>query len=308
MARITGGAALVEMLRRHGVDTIFALPGVQNDALFAAFYDAGEALRVIHTRHEQGAAYMAFGYARASGKVGVYAVVPGPGLLNTTAALATAYATNASVLCLSGQIASDLIGRGFGLLHEIPDQLGILQRLTKWAARIDHPTQTGKLVSEAFRQLRDGRPRPVGIEIPPDVLALDTEVTLPAAETTPAPAAPDQEQIDKSAALLADAKKPLLFVGSGAVEAGEEVLAIAEMLEAPVVSFTGGKGILSDRHYLAQPSLAGHDLWRETDVVLAVGTRLHQPKVRWGIDNELKLIRIDIDPIEITRIRRPSLG
>ena len=308
MARMTGGGALVEMLRRHGVDTVFALPGVQNDALFVAFYDASEALRVIHTRHEQGAAYMAFGYARASGKIGAYAVVPGPGLLNTTAALATAYATNAPVLCISGQVASDLIGRGFGLLHEIPDQLGILQRLTKWAARIEHPTQTGKLVNEAFRQLRDGRPRPVGIEIPPDVLALQTEVTLPAAEGPPGPTAPDPELIDKAAALLTDAKKPLLFVGSGAVDAAEEAVAVAEMLEAPVVSFTGGKGIVSDRHYLAQSALAGHELWRETDVVLAVGTRLHQPQVRWGIDNELQLIRIDIDPIEITRIRRPSLG
>jgi acetolactate synthase I/II/III large subunit len=308
MARMTGGGALVEMLRRHQVDTIFALPGVQNDALFVAFYDAGEALRVIHTRHEQGAAYMAFGYARASGKVGAYAVVPGPGLLNTTAALATAYATNAPVLCISGQVASDLIGRGFGLLHEIPDQLGILQRLTKWAARIDHPTQTGKLVNEAFRQLRDGRPRPVGLEIPPDVLALATEVSLPGAAAAPDRVAPDQEQIDKAAALLADAKKPLLFVGSGAVDAAEEVLAIAEMLEAPVVSFTGGKGIVSYRHYLAQPALAGHELWRDTDVVLAVGTRLHQPLTRWGVDRDLKVIRVDIDPVEITRVTRPALG
>ena len=108
MTRMTGGGALVEMLRRHGVETIFALPGVQNDALFVAFYDAGEALRVIHTRHEQGAAYMAYGYARSSGKVGAYAVVPGPGLLNTTAALATAYATNTPVLCISGQILKGL--------------------------------------------------------------------------------------------------------------------------------------------------------------------------------------------------------
>src|SRR5246127_2480932 len=215
MARMTGGGALVEMLRRHQVDTIFALPGVQNDALFVAFYDAGEALRVIHTRHEQGAAYMAYGYARASGKTGTYAVVPGPGVLNTTAALSTAYATNAPVLCISGQIPSDLIGRGFGLLHEIPDQLGILQRLTKWAARIDHPTETGRLVNEAFRQLRDGRPRPVGLEIPPDVLALETEVALPAADATPDVAVPDPEQIDRAAALLAEAKRPMLFVGSG---------------------------------------------------------------------------------------------
>jgi acetolactate synthase-1/2/3 large subunit len=308
MTKMTGGGALVEMLRRHGVDTIFALPGVQNDALFVAFYDAGEALRVIHTRHEQGAAYMAFGYARASGKVGTYAVVPGPGLLNTTAALATAYATNAPLLCISGQVPSDMIGRGFGLLHEIPDQLGILQRLTKWAARIDHPTQAGKLVNEAFRQLRDGRPRPVGIEIPPDVLALHSEIALPATEGPPPITEPDLELIDKAAALLAAAKKPLLFVGSGAVDAAEEVLAIAEMLQMPVVSFTGGKGIVSDRHYLAQSALAGHELWREADVVLAVGTRLHQPQLRWGVDRDLKLIRIDIDPVEIARYFRPALG
>ena len=308
MTKMTGGGALVEMLRRHGVDTIFALPGVQNDALFVAFYDAGEALRIIHTRHEQGAAYMAFGYARASGKVGTYAVVPGPGLLNTTAALATAYATNAPVLCIAGQVPSDMIGRGFGLLHEIPDQLGILQRLTKWAARIDHPTQAGKLVNEAFRQLRDGRPRPVGIEIPPDVLALQTEIALPPAEAAPLITEPDPELIDKAADLLAAAKKPLVFVGSGAVDAGGEVLAIAEMLQMPVISFTGGKGIVSDRHYLAQSSLAGHELWREADVVLAVGTRLHQPQLRWGFDRDLKLIRIDIDPVEITRYFKPALG
>jgi acetolactate synthase I/II/III large subunit len=308
MTRMTGGGALVEMLRRHGVDTIFALPGVQNDALFVAFYDAGEALRVIHPRHEQGAAYMAFGYARASGKTGVYAVVPGPGLLNTTAALATAYATNTPVLCLSGQIASDQIGRGFGVLHEIPDQLGILRRLTKWAARIEHPTQTGQLVNDAFRQLRDGRPRPVGLEVPPDVLALETELKLPAAEAPPPPTEPDPELIDKAASLLGDAKKPLVFVGSGAVGAADEVLAIAEMLQAPVVSFTGGKGIVSDRHYLAQPALAGHELWREADVVLAAGTRLNQPQMRWGVDRDLKLIRIDIDPAEITRFQRPAIG
>ena len=308
MTRMTGGGALVEMLRRNGVDTMFALPGVQNDALFVAFYDAGEALRVIHTRHEQGVAYMAYGYARSSGKTGAYAVVPGPGLLNTTAALSTAYATNTPVLCISGQIPSDLIGRGFGLLHEIPDQLGILRTLTKWASRIDHPTQAGKRVNEAFRQMRDGRPRPVALEMPLDVMALETEVVLPETEPTPAVTMPDPELIEKAAGLLAEAKKPLLFVGGGAIGAAEEVLAIGEMLQAPVVSYTGGKGIVSDRHYLAQSAAAGHELWRDADVVLAVGTRLHQPQVRWGIDADLKLIRIDIDPTEITRILKPALG
>src|SRR5438093_4733165 len=136
MARMTGGQALVESLRRHGVDTLFALPGVQNDALFNALYDAGgawvPAIRVIHTRHEQGAAYMAYGYAKSTGRVGAYAVVPGPGVLNTTAALATAYAANARVLCITGQINSNMIGRGWGMLHEIPEQLNVLRGLTKW--------------------------------------------------------------------------------------------------------------------------------------------------------------------------------
>ena len=191
MTRMTGGRALVEMLTRHGVDTLFALPGVQNDALFVALYDAGEAIRVIHPRHEQAAAYMAFGYSRATGKPGAFAVVPGPGLLNTTAALSTAWATNTPVLCISGQIPSDLIGRGFGLLHEIPDQLAILKGLTKFAARISHPTEAGGLVNEAFRQLAEGRPRPVALEMPLDVMALAGEVNLPEAGAPPAHPAPD---------------------------------------------------------------------------------------------------------------------
>ena len=306
--RMTGGGALVEMLTRHGVDTLFALPGVQNDALFVALYDASEAIRVIHTRHEQAAAYMALGYARATGRPGAFAVVPGPGLLNTTAALATAYATNAPVLCISGQIPSDLIGRGFGLLHEIPDQLAILKGLTKWAARIGHPTEAGTLVNEAFRQLAEGRPRPVALEMPLDIMALNTAVDLPEPGAAPVPPAPDQEAVDKAAALLSAAKSPLIYVGSGAMAAGAEILALAERLQAPVVTYTGGKGVVSDRHYLAQNLLAGHELWKTADVVLAIGTRLNQPQTRWGTDANLKLIRVDLDPVEITRIVKPAIA
>lgn len=308
MSRMTGGRALVEMLTRHGVDTLFALPGVQNDALFVALYDAGEAIRVIHPRHEQAAAYMAFGYARASGRPGAFAVVPGPGLLNTTAALSTAYATNTPVLCISGQIPSDLIGRGFGLLHEIPDQLAILKGLTKWAARIGHPSETGKLVNEAFRQLADGRKRPVALEMPLDVMALAGDVALPPAGAPPAPPAPDPELIDKAAALLAAARQPLIYVGSGAAEAGPEILALAERLEAPVVTYTGGKGIVSDRHYLAQNLLGGHELWKTADVALAIGTRFNQPLTRWGTDAGIKIIRVDLDPVEITRVSKPAVA
>ena len=306
--RMTGGSALVEMLIRNGIDTLFALPGVQNDALFVALYDAGDRIRVIHTRHEQAAAYMALGYARATGRPGAFAVVPGPGLLNTTAALATAYATNAPVLCVSGQIPSDLIGRGFGLLHEIPDQLAILKGLTKFAARINHPSETGTLVNEAFRQLADGRPRPVALEMPLDVMARAYAVNLPPKAETPALPEPDPDLIADAAKLLAEAKAPLIYVGSGAMGAGAEILALAERLQAPVITYTGGKGVVSDRHYLAQNLLAGHELWKSADVVLAIGTRLNQPQTRWGTDANLKLIRVDLDPVEITRIVRPAIG
>ena len=177
MARMTGGEAVLEALVAQGIDTLFVLPGVQNDAFFNALHDAGERLRWVVTRHEQGAGYMAYGYAAASGRPGAYCVVPGPGFLNTTAALATAYAASAPVFCLSGQIPSRHIGRGVGLLHELPDQLGIMRRLTKWAARVDAPQDAARLVAEAFAQMASGRPRPVALEMPMDVMAREAWVS-----------------------------------------------------------------------------------------------------------------------------------
>ena len=134
--RMTTGEAVVAGLAANGLDTIFCLPGVQNDALFDALHKARTAIRPIHTRHEQGSAYMALGAAMASGRPAAYAVVPGPGFLNTTAALSTAFACNAPVLCLTGQIQAAHINRGLGLLHEISDQLVTMRSLTKWAERI----------------------------------------------------------------------------------------------------------------------------------------------------------------------------
>ncbi len=308
MARMTGGQALVKSLRNHGVDTIFGLPGVQLDGLFNALHDEGNAIRVIHTRHEQGAAYMAFGYAQSSGRVGVYTVVPGPGLLNTATALATAYACNAQVLAVAGQIPSTAIGRGFGLLHEIPDQLALVRGLTKWAERIDHPAQAPARVDEAFRQLNTGRPRPVEVEMAPDVLTQEAEVDLrdpPSAYEAPEP---DPELITEAAELLGGAKNPMIFVGSGVFGAQEELRELAEMLQAPVVSHRAGRGALSDRHYLAQFCLAGRELWPDADVILAVGTRLQPQRMIWGVDDGLQVIHIDIDPTEIQRIMRPKIG
>ncbi|MCB0126691.1 MAG: hypothetical protein KDE58_30745, partial [Caldilineaceae bacterium] len=216
MTKVTGGAAIVRSLLAHGVDTIFGLPGVQSDHLFNAFYDNRDQLRVIHSRHEQGAAYMALGYALSTDRVGVFSVVPGPGFLNASAALATAYSTNARVLALVGQIQSDSINQGYGLLHEIPNQIGILKTLTKWAARIETPATAPQLVAEAFRQLHDGRPRPVGLECAPDVLAMQSEVDLTRVDYTLRHPPVDREKLAEAVALLANAKSPLIFVGSGA--------------------------------------------------------------------------------------------
>jgi len=300
--RMTGGQALVKSITAHGVDTIFGLPGVQLDWFFNALHDEGNNIRVINSRHEQGVAYMAHGYAQSTGKVGVFAVVPGPGVLNTTAALSTSLAANVPVFCITGQIPSGHIGRGYGQLHEIPDQLSVLRGLTKWAERIDHATEAPGKVAEAFKQLHTGRPQPVAVEMPLDQLAKTCNVVLPdLAVDYPRPPL-DEDAVAAAVKLLVGAKSPMIFVGGGALACGEAVQNLAEILQAPVISNRTGKGILSSRHYLSLSQYAGHRLWPKADVVLAVGSRLQQPRMNWGTDDGLKIIHVDIDPVEIQRI------
>ncbi|MBA2452145.1 MAG: thiamine pyrophosphate-binding protein [Chloroflexia bacterium] len=308
MTTMTGGQALVRSLKSHGIDTIFGLPGVQLDATFDALHEEQDSIRVVHTRHEQATAYMAFGYAISTGKVGTCLVVPGPGLLNATAALSTAYSANAPVLCLTGQIQSDLIEKGVGMLHEIPNQLQMVQSVTKWAARIGHPGEVPSIVREAFRQLHTGRVRPVELEMAPDMMALKAEVDLLDPETSYASPEIDPDRIEKAAKLLAGAKKPAIFVGGGIFGAEKELLQLAETLQAPVIMSAGGRGAVSDRHYLGQTMLGGHLLWPEVDVALAVGTRFSAPLTTWGTDDNLKIIRMDIDTAELNRIVEPEVG
>lgn len=308
---MTGGQALVQMLKRQGVDTLFALPGVQLDGFFEALYDERDAFSVFHTRHEQATAYMADGYARVSGKEGVCVVVPGPGLLNTTAALSTAYACNSPVLVLTGQIRSDMIEVGRGLLHEIPNQLEMIRSVTKHAARATTPEAVPGLVDEAFRQLRSGRPRPVEIEIPPDTLFARAEIELlqPAAQR--ARSAGDPELLAKTARLLGEASAPVIYAGGGIHRSGAsaELLALAEMLEAPVVVSRNGKGAISDRHYLAHGWIADRDLFAQADVVLAVGTRFTSDYDGARVlATGQTLIQIDIDPEEIGRNTTPHVA
>ena len=166
---MTTAEATVAALVAHDIDTIYALPGVHNDSLFDALFRAGDRVRTIHTRHEQGAAYMALGAALATAKPQAYAVVPGPGLLNSAAALLTAYGMNAPVLALIGQIAQSAIGRGLGHLHEIRDQRGIIDRLVDFCARIREPNEAAGLVAQAVQAMRTGRPGPAVLECAIDV-------------------------------------------------------------------------------------------------------------------------------------------
>ena len=308
MTRLTGAEAIVKSLRLNDIDTVFALPGGQLDHLFDAMYKEGDALRLISSRHEQGVAYMAYGYAKSTGKVGVFAVVPGPGLLNSTAALCTAWANNAKVLCISGQVPSSSMGKGYGDLHEIDDQLGLIRHLTKWAERINHPAEAPAVVNEAFRQLNTGRPRPVEIEMPMDVMGQKVAVDLVAGGARGEIPPVDSDLVAAAAEILGKAKRPMIVVGSGAQDACEEVLAVANALQAPVMAKRNGKGVVPSDHYLSANLPVGHRLWAEADAVLAVGTRLRMPLCSWGKDDDLKLVRIDIDPVEVTRICTPEVG
>ncbi|HEY3081940.1 MAG TPA: thiamine pyrophosphate-dependent enzyme [Chloroflexota bacterium] len=303
MPTLTGGQALVESLKREGVGTIFGLPGIQLDWAFDALYAARDQIRVVHPRHEQAAGYMADGFARTTGQPGVFLVVPGPGVLNATAALATAYACSSPVLCITGQISSDLIGIGRGVLHEIDDQLGMLRHVTKWAARASTPGEVPIVVHEAFRQLRSGRPRPVEIEIPPDVLQMSGEVRL-GQPLPPERLAGDPEKLERAATLLGRASSPLILSGGGVLAAGawEELRALAEALEAPVVMSDNGRGALPQSHDLAQIQFTLPDLLPRADVVLAVGTKMvdfaRQP-IRLATGQQL--VRIDADPTQLNR-------
>ena len=294
---------LVRRLIDAGVDVVFTVPGEQLDAIFLALADSG--IRVIHARHEQAAALMAYGYARSTQRLGVYLVISGPGVLNSTTGLVTAYAGDCRVLCIAAQIPTQLLDRGLGIPHEIPDQLGVLRTITGWAHRLDDPSEAAKVFDEAFYRLHHHRPRPVALEIPADVLTSQTTST--ASEfTAPPPALPDLQAIKTARIVLAGARCPVIFVGSGARGAAPEINELAERLKAPVTTELGGRGIVSDEHELAITLPAAHRLWPHADVVLAVGTRLLRPQVEWGIDG-LQIIRIDLDPEEIHRVASPAV-
>jgi acetolactate synthase-1/2/3 large subunit len=303
----TAGRAIIDAARANGTRTVFGLPGAQTYPLFDALH--GTDVQVIVPRHEQAAAYMAMGYAKATGRPGVFTVVPGPGVLNASAALCTAMGTCAPVVCLTGQVPASFVGRGRGHLHELADQPATLRGIIKDAWRIESPADCARAVNRAFRLAQDGRPGPVAVEMSWDTMAAPAPQTIEPPIAPPAPPAPDPEAIDAAARLLATARNPMIMCGSGAQHASPEVRALAELLGAPATAFRSGRGVVPEDHPLGVASVAARELWDDVDVLLGVGSRLEMPYMRWGDGMRYerkptsgpKLIRIDIDAAEMRR-------
>ncbi|MBI2218380.1 MAG: thiamine pyrophosphate-binding protein [Candidatus Rokubacteria bacterium] len=309
MARMTGGEALVQSLVREDVRAIFGLPGVQIYGVLAALRDE-PSIRFVVTRHEGSTSYMADGYARARGTFGVALVVPGPGLLNASAGLSTAYSASSPVLMIAGQIPKAQIGKRRGLLHEVHDQLDAVAPVSKWRRRVLEVPDIPAAVRDAVVQLETGRPRPVVIDMPPETMQEEAEVTLLAPAAVSRPAA-DDASIDRAVQALASARRPLIYAGGGVHASGahEALAAVADYLQAGVVQSPEGKGAVSD----ASDLCLGAAVWpgsplrqhvESADVVLAVGSRL----VLAPITPAQQVVQIDVDVEEIGRNHGHTLG
>ncbi|GMV02280.1 MAG: acetolactate synthase I/II/III large subunit [Burkholderiales bacterium] len=308
----TGGDVLADSLIRHGIKDLFLIPGIQLDWAVDALRRRLDQIRLFVPRHEQTTVYMADGYYRASGRVGAAMVVPGPGALNAGAALATAYASNSGVLFIAGQIHSSGVGRGCGLLHEIKDQTGFVEGVTKWNRFVDSPDAIGPTLDTAFAEVLAGRPRPVGIEIPHDYLSSRAPVRGSPVQCVAVAAEPDVKAIDQAAALIDRARLPVLYVGGGIFPSAASAIlrALAERVGAPVVMSDNGRGAIDDRHPLAMSALAGRAIFEHADVVVVIGSRFIDaltPVPSWPTD-KARFIHVNIDPADLGAPRNPAVA
>jgi acetolactate synthase-1/2/3 large subunit len=312
---MTGGEAMIRAAKANGTDTVFGLPGAQIYPMFDALYRDPD-IRTIISRHEQGAGYMAFGYARATGRPGVFSVVPGPGILNASAALCTADGCNQPVVCLTGQIMSEFLGKGRGHLHELTDQKATLRTIIKHADHIADPTKASAQVNEAFRQALGGRPGPAAVEMCWDTMAATYDIDIGPGNAVVDKPEVDLDAVKDAARLVAGAKKIMIMCGGGAQHASDEVRQLAEMLGASVTAFRSGRGVVAEDHACGTSSAAARLLWDDTDLLIGIGSRLELQFMRWGSmdhyhdhppEGSPKVIRIDIDPEEMSRFR-PDVG
>ncbi len=314
MTVMTGGEALVKSLAREGVEMVFGLPGVQIMGALDAFYSE-KSIRWISVRHEQTTAYMAFGYARTTGKAGVAMVVPGPGALNTTAAIGTAFATSTPILLISGQVESYNLGKQHGALHEMEEQMEVFRPITKSCSRAMTVGEIPDAVRQAMYHLRTGRPRPVELEIPWDTMDGSGEVEIADSRQVPV-TEPEPDRVREAAQLLASARKPVILAGGGVINSGawKELTQLAEQLNAPVITSSEGKGAIGENHPLSLGAAyynfgPSQMALPRADVVLAVGSRLYiiVPSIL-QFQKGQKLIQIDVDEEEIGRNQTVHLG
>ncbi|MCB2114953.1 MAG: 5-guanidino-2-oxopentanoate decarboxylase [Rhodobacteraceae bacterium] len=300
----TVGEALVRALKDRGVKVVFGIPGVHTVELYRGL--AGSGIRHVTPRHEQGAGFMADGYARVSGRPGVAFVITGPGLTNMLTPMAQARADSVPMLVVSGVNRRDTLGRGMGHLHELPDQRGMTALVALGSERIEGPEGLASALGRAFAGLASGRPGPRHIEVPTDVMPMQAD-DIPAPAAPAAPALP-LDALRRAAQVLGTAQRPLILAGGGARFAGEALRAVAERLGAPVVQTANARGLMHG-HALtvpASPSLEPvRDLMRGADMVLAVGTEFgpteYDMYVVGGVPRPAFLIRIEVDAAQMAR-------
>jgi acetolactate synthase-1/2/3 large subunit len=305
---LTGGQAVVATLEAHGVDVVFGMPGVHNLALYDALYDT-PGIRHVLVRHEQGAAFAADGYARATGRPGVAITTAGPGASNTLTAIAEAWSDSSPVVLIASHVESAFVEQERGFGHELRGQLDLFRTATRFRAM---PTAVGDIapnIGEAFAQAQRGRPRPTLVQIPQDVLNAESEVEIPPATAYAPPRETDTALVRTAARMLSQAQRPAIYAGAGVHRAGAhvEVRQLAERLDAPVFTTAPGKGAVPEDHPLAignrwtgEPELTR--VLAESDVLLAVGTRFGaQDTSQWQLALPETVIQIDADADELSR-------
>ena len=310
MTTMTGGEALVAALAAHGVEVAFGIPGTHNLEIYKHLPSHG--VRHVSTRHEQGAGYAADGYARTTGRVGVAIVTSGPALLNAATAVGQAYSDSIPVLVVSPGLPLRHPATGNGLLHETRDQGAALAAVAAASLRPTSVAEIPTAVAQAFALMTSGRPRPVHLEVPLDVLEERADVTV-VAPVVATPAAPPEAAVAAAAAVLREATAPVLLVGGGARGAAPQVRALAERLGALVVSTTNGKGVLAEDHPLALGAgihlPAVKALVDEADAVVAIGTELAPADLWYGaLPVDGKLVRVDVDPVGMVTNATPSVA
>jgi acetolactate synthase I/II/III large subunit len=296
---------VIDALKLSGITQLFCLPGVQNDDFFDELVDTRDWLDLIVCRHEQGAAYLAAGAAAATGRPMAMCVVPGPGMFNAAAGLLSAYTANAAVLAIIGQIPSAAMGKGYGVLHEIPDQTAILRQITKHAECITDPARAADQLQAAMDALVSGSPRPVSIEVPVDIWTREASGSLHVPQRT-MPVALDGS-IEQAAQLLAHAERPMIWVGGGAQDASEAVRSLSRTLLAPVGTRRMGHGVVDERQHSFAPLGMAHELWKQADVVVGIGTRMEWPIMQWGTTG-MSIVQINTDADELNRHGITTVG